>query len=199
MSTAVGGLAILIFPMATMAADSAWAIRVRGVYLDMANRDSTGLDLSLNDKLIPEIDISYFFSSSLAAELILSYPQKHTISSGGSDIGELKHLPPTLTLQYHFSGLGPFRPYVGTGLNYTRFSSVKFDPAVKSALQPSIKKDSTGFAIQVGVDYLLTERMSLNLDVKKVQIRTDVRSASSKVGEFKADPLLIGAGLGWRF
>ncbi|WP_428423456.1 OmpW/AlkL family protein [Methylibium sp.] len=191
--------AALGVPMGALAQDTPWLVRVRAVYLDMANKDSTGLDLSLNNKLIPEVDISYFFTPSLAAELILTYPQKHTIRAGGSEIGSLKHLPPTLTLQYHFGGLGPFKPYVGAGINYTRFSSVKFDPAVQAALQPSIEKSSVGFAVQAGVDYALAKGVSLNFDVKKIQIRTDVMSAGTKVGEFKADPWLVGAGVGWQF
>ncbi len=71
----------LLAPMGSQAQDTPWLVRIRAVYLEMANKDSTGLDLSLNDKLIPEVDVSYFFMPSLAAELVLSYPQKHTIRS----------------------------------------------------------------------------------------------------------------------
>ncbi len=38
-----------------------------------------------------------------------------------------------------------------------------------------------------------------NVDVKKVQIKTDVSSFGDKVGTFKIDPLLIGVGIGKRF
>ena len=181
------------------AADGPWLVRVRAVNLDSANKDSTGLDLSVNDKVIPEVDISYFFTPNIAAELILTYPQKHDIKAGGDKIGSLKHLPPTLLLQYHFDGMGAFKPYVGAGVNYTRFSSVKWDPAVRAALDPSIDKDSFGFALQAGVDFEISKNVYLNLDIKKVQIRTDVKSAGDKVGEFKVDPLLIGVGVGFRF
>lgn len=175
-----------------------WMVRARAVNLQSANKDSTGLDLSVNDKTIPEVDITWFFSPNLAAELILTYPQKHDIRAGGSKIGSLKHLPPTLTLQYHFTGLS-FRPYVGAGLNYTRFSSVEFDPAVVTALDPSIDKNSFGLALQVGVDFPLGGGWMLNLDVKKVQIQTDVFSGGAKAGSFKVDPLLVGVGIGKRF
>ena len=76
-------------------AEGPWLVRVRAVNLDSANKDSTGLDLSVNNKVIPELDISYFFTPNIAAELILTYPQKHDLRSGGVDIGSLKHLPPT--------------------------------------------------------------------------------------------------------
>lgn len=191
-----GGIAL---PTVAHADESPWLVRVRAVNLDSANKDSTGLDLSINDKVIPEFDVSYFFTPQFAVELVLTYPQKQTIRSGGTDIGSLKHLPPTLTAQYHFTGLGAFKPYVGAGLNYTRFSSVRFSPAVQAALQPSLEKNSWGLAAQAGIDYEICQNWVLNLDVKKVQIRTDVSSAGSKVGEFKVDPWLIGVGVGFRF
>lgn len=177
----------------------AWLLRVRALHLDSKNSDSTGLDLSINNKTFPEFDVSYFFTPNIAAELILTYPQRQTIRSGDTVIGSLKHLPPTLTLQYHFTGLGGARPYLGAGVNYTRFSSVSFEPAVEAALDPSIKKSSFGWALQAGVDVPVGGGWLLNADIKKVQLETDVRSAGTKVGTFKVDPVLISLGVGKRF
>lgn len=179
-------------------AEGPWMVRARAVHLDSANKDSTGLGLSVNDKTMPEVDITYFFNKNVAAELVLTVPQKHTLSAGATGIGSLKHLPPTLLLQYHFDAPG-FKPYVGAGLNYTRFSSVRFDPAVAAALNPSIDKNSFGAALQVGVDIPLAKNLYLNVDVKKVFIKTDVYSFGAKAGTFKVDPVLVGVGLGWRF
>lgn len=168
-------------------------VRARAVYLDAANKDSTGLDLSVNNKWIPEVDLSYFFTPAFALELILTYPQKHDLYAGGSKIGSLKHLPPTLLAQYHFGGLPGFKPYVGAGLNYTRFSSVELPAGV------TIDKNSFGPALQVGVDVPLNGTMSLNVDIKKVYIRTDVSAGGTELGTFKVDPLLVGVGVGWKF
>jgi outer membrane protein len=186
-------------PLAAQAQSEPWLVRLRAVQLESANKDTTGLDLTINDKLIPELDISYFFTPELAAELVLTYPQKHTLRAGGTEIGSLKHLPPTLTLQYHVTRFGAFKPYVGAGVNYTRFSNVEFTPATEAALHPSIDKNSFGLAAQVGFDYALAKNLYFNVDVKKVQIRTDVKSSGAKVGEFKVDPWLIGIGMGKRF
>ncbi len=181
-------------------AEGPWMVRVRAVHLDSANKDSTGLGLSINDKWMPELDVSYFFTPNIAAELVLTYPQKHDLRANGlGQIGSLKHLPPTLLAQYHFTNFGAFKPYVGAGVNYTRFSSVSFDPAVQAALNPSIKKNSFGGALQIGFDYALDKNWSLNFDVKKVFIETDVSSAGTKVGTFKVNPVLVGVGLGYRF
>ena len=173
-------------------AESPWLVRVRAVHLDSANKDSTGLGLSVNNKTIPEVDITYFFNKNVAAELVLTVPQKHDVRSNGTNIGTLKHLPPSLLLQYHFDAPG-FKPYVGAGVNYTRFSSLNLPAGV------DIDRNSWGGALQVGVDIPLTKNLSLNFDVKKVYIKTDVFAGGAKAGTFKVDPVLVGVGLGWRF
>ncbi|OYU46229.1 MAG: hypothetical protein CFE44_03270 [Burkholderiales bacterium PBB4] len=169
-------------------------VRVRAVSLQSSNSDSTGLGLSINDKTIPEVDFSYFLSKNLAAELILTVPQEHDLSSKalGGKIGTVTHLPPTLLLQYHFDADG-FKPYVGAGVNYTRFTSVDLPAGV------DVKRDSFGGALQLGVDIPLSGNMYLNLDVKKVYLGTDVSVAGANKGSFKVDPLLVGVGIGWRF
>jgi len=173
-------------------AESPWLVRVRAVHLDSANKDSTGLGLSINNKTIPEFDITYFFNKNVAAELVLTVPQKHDVRSNGTNIGTLKHLPPSLLLQYHFDAPG-FKPYVGAGVNYTRFSSLNLPAGV------GIDRNSWGGALQVGVDIPLNKNLSLNFDVKKVYIKTDVFAGGVKAGTFKVDPVLVGVGLGWRF
>ena len=185
--------ASLASPLAAQAQEGPWLVRVRAVNLDSANKDSTGLELTVNNKVIPEVDISYFFTPNIAAELILTYPQKHTLKAGGTEIGTLKHLPPTLTAQYHFTQLGAFKPYLGAGVNYTRFSSVELPAGV------DIDRNSYGLAVQAGFDYEVAKNVYLNVDVKKVQIRTDVSAGGNDIGTFKVDPLLIGVGVGYRF
>lgn len=175
------------------AAEGPWLVRVRAVHLDSANGDSTGLGLSVNNKWLPEVDVSYFLNKNIALELVLTVPQKHTAYANGTVIGTLKHLPPTLLVQYHFDMNG-FKPYVGAGINFTRFSSVNVLGGVAT-----LEKNSWGPALQIGVDIALGKSLYLNFDLKKVQLRTDVLAAGVKVGRFKVDPLLAGVGLGWRF
>ena len=180
---------------AQQASEGPWMVRARAVHLDSANGGSTtpNLDLSINNKWMPEVDVSYFFSKNMAVELILTVPQTQTLNSSVvGKVGTLKHLPPTLLAQYHFP-LNGFKPYVGAGVNYTRFSSVDLAPGV------DIDRSSWGPALQVGVDIPLSGNLYLNFDVKKVYIRTDVALNGAKIGELRIDPLLVGVGLGWRF
>jgi outer membrane protein len=170
-----------------------WMVRVRAVNLDMANKDGTGLGLSVNNKLIPEVDVSYFFSKNWAAELVLTIPQKQDVRMNGANIGTFKHLPPTLLAQYHWD-LGGYKPYVGAGVNYTFVSSVNILGG-----GATLDKHSTGLAYQAGVDVPMGNGMYFNFDVKKVQIRSDVYVGGANKGTLKLDPLLVGVGVGWRF
>ena len=179
--------------MAQQTTEGPWLVRARAVHLDSANKDSTGLNLSVNDKWIPEVDVTYFFNKNIAAELILTVPQRHTLSASGTAIGSLKHLPPSLLVQYHFTDLPGFKPYVGAGVNYTRFSSIRLPAGV------DVDRNSFGGALQLGVDIPVAKDVYLNFDVKKVYIKTDVSAAGNKIGTFKVDPVLFGIGLGWKF
>ncbi len=195
---AVAALAVasMLAPVASQAAEGPWLVRARAVHLEAANKDSIDItDVSIDNKWLPELDITYFFTPNIAAELILTYPQKQEVSSTahGGKIGTLKHLPPVLSLQYHFLPTGQIRPYVGAGINYTRFSSVDLPSGF------TIEKNSFGPSLQVGVDIEVAKNVFLNLDVKKTYIRTDLKSNGTTLGTIKVDPVLFGIGVGYRF
>lgn len=173
--------------------DSPWMVRVRSVHLDSSNKDSTPLGLSINNKTFGEVDVTYFLSPNLAAELVLTTPQKQTVYANGSEIGSFKHLPPSLLMQYHFTDVQGFKPYVGAGINYTRFSDVSLPAGV------SVDSHSWGWALQAGLDIPLDRNWSINLDVKKAYIRSDVYAAGSSIGRLRVDPILYAVGLGYRF
>lgn len=186
---------------AAMAAESPWLVRARAVHINPADKSSanagaglTSDAVTVSSKTIPEIDISYFFTPNISAELVLTYPQKHDVFLNGTQIGTFKHLPPTLTAQYHFMPAAQFSPYVGAGINYTLFSKNNI-----AGDTLGLEHDSLGFALQAGVDYKIDKNWSLNLDIKKVQIRTDVNSGSTAITTLKVDPVLVGVGVGYRF
>lgn len=136
-----------------LAEEGRFMVRVRAVNLDPAN-DSDAIPalgvpsdaIEVEDRVIPEIDFTYFLTKNIAAELVLTYPQKHDVSLSGTKIGSFKHLPPTLTLQYHFQPDAQFRPYVGAGVNYTRLSSVNL--AVPGVGELDLENDSIGGALK---------------------------------------------------
>lgn len=193
-----------------------WQARFRMVSVlpnESATINTIGGDVAISDRLIPELDFTYFFTENIAAELILG-TTKHNVNTVGSslaaiggatnvnvDLGSVWLLPPTLTVQYHFPMNG-FKPYVGAGVNYTIFYSVDAGKTVKD-----VKYDNTfGYAFQAGFDFDLNDRWFLNLDAKYILLTTDVTVDASNLANnlsipAKVDihPLLIGFGLGMRF
>lgn len=157
----------------------------------------------VENKNIPELDISYFFTRNIAAELILTYPQKHDVTVTDSAIGRFKAgsfrlLPPTLTAQWHFNPDGDFRPYVGVGITYSDYSSTQL--RVPGVAKLKLDDSYVGPAVQIGFDYRLSKNVFFNIDAKKAHVRSDLEgSGLGKLSRVKVDPLLIGVGVGWRF
>jgi outer membrane protein len=189
----------------TAAAAGPWQVRVRG--LGVITNDSgsvdgmDGSDLSYGDSVIPELDISYYLTDNIAAELILGTTYANIYGEGSlaglGKVGKTWVLPPTLTLQYHFTDFGAFKPYVGAGVNYTMFYSQKGD-----AVSDLDVKNTFGTALQVGADYMVNEHWGVNFDVKKLFLKADFDATvggAAVSGKAKLDPWLIGAGITYRF
>lgn len=176
-------------------------VRGRAVYLNFENGQSGGLPLGGDTKIqaqntwIPEVDFTYFFTKNIAAELVLTYPQDININVGGVKAGTISALPPSLLLQYHFTDLGAFKPYVGLGVNYTLF--YKRNNILDGAAQ--VSNSSFGVAGQVGFDYMLNKNWGLNVDLKYIQMATDVTVMGDKIGKVNLNPLTIGVGVAYRF
>ena len=177
-----------------------WLIRARVLNMIPANKSDPigGVGdadrISVAKKTFPELDVSYFFTPNIAAELVVTYPQKHDVMLDGTTIGSFKHLPPTLMGQYRFMPEARFDPYLGAGVNYTRISSVDLLGGAGG-----MDRSSVGLALQAGIDFNIDKIWSINLDVKKVQIRSDVTVSGTKVSNARVDPLLVSLGVGYRF
>jgi len=182
----------------TLAADSPWMVRVRAVHLDWKNGQTGGVltnNIVAETKTIPEVDVSYFFNKNIAAELVLTYPQKVEVSLGGEKIGSVKALPPSLLLQYHITEFGSTRPYFGAGINYTRFS--KRNNLASGAA--AVEKSSLGYVVQLGADHMLDKSWGLNVDLKYAQIKTDVTLGGANIGNLDLSPLMIGIGVTYKY
>jgi outer membrane protein len=184
--------------------DDPFMIRLRAVYLDFAQKSDAIPSLSVpsdaitvNKKWIPDLDLEYFFTPSWSSELVLTYPQSQTVSVAGTDIGTFKHLPPTLTVKYNFLPDQDFRPYVGVGVNLTFISNVNL--AVPGVGALDLDSTSVGVAGQVGFDYKFADHWFGNVDVKWVQLGSDVKFDGTKISTVHLDPWLLGVGVGYRF
>jgi len=203
--TLVAALAVMtslapIVAQAQSSSENPWMVRVRAVDLLWANGQSgsivQGANVKAKDQIIPELDVSYFFTKNIAAELVLTYPQSIQIDAGGTKLGTIKALPPSLLLQYHFTNFGAFKPYVGAGVNYTIFSS-------RNNLGGgaySVDSSSFGAVGQVGMDYMFDKNWGLNVDIKYATMSTNVTDiAGANVGKLTLNPWMPAVGVTYKF
>jgi len=178
-----------------------WQIRVRliDVAPDESSTTSIGGQANVDSSLVPELDISYFWTENWSTELILA-TSKHNVTATGTALGDLDlghtwALPPTLLMQYHFNAENSVRPYLGAGVNYTFFYSS--DPGDLTSINYD---NGFGLAAQAGVDIDVNDDWFFNLDVKKLWLNTDVSiNGGAVTADVDLDPWVFGIGFGRRF
>ena len=191
-----------------------WMLRLRAIMV--APNEKTGPvqptfpggRTSLDNSVMPEVDFTYMATRHIGAELILATTKHHVSGKDAlAPVGRLAStwvLPPTLTLQYHFTPEAQIRPYVGAGANYTIFYSTKASNALETAVGKTKVRlsDSFGYALQAGVDFDLSRRFFLNLDVKYIDLDSRARLTTGALvnrERVHIDPFVFGVGIGTRF
>ena len=151
------------------------------------------LKMDVGSNVRPTITGEYFLKDNLGVEVLAALPFQHDISVVGvGKVGSTKHLPPTVSLQYHF-GHGKVKPFVGIGVNYTTFFSSKAEGAIAGAnLDLS---DSWGLAAHLGVDFKVGEKGAIRIDYRKIDIDTKVKLNGANLGTrntVNIDPSVYG-------
>ena len=163
------------------------------------------------------LSVTYMLNEHVGVELLAATPFSHTITANIETVGtveaaEVKHLPPTLSFQYFpLRADSRLQPYVGLGINYTTF----FDEDVSSELDAVTQSlgipgsgsldldDSFGFALEVGCDFALTDRLILNAAVWKADIDTTAtftyQDGTRIAADVAIDPLVYMVAAGYRF
>lgn len=161
-----------------------WLVRLgaSNVDPDASSGEVTGIPDSgadADDDTQISFTLSYMVSDRLAVEVLAALPFEHGVSGTGSiaalgQVAEIKHLPPTLSLQYHFAPQAKVRPYVGVGLNFTLFFEENASASLEAALGPTEVDldESFGLAAQAGLDIGLRGTWFLNFDVRWIDIET---------------------------
>lgn len=155
------------------------------------------------------LNFLYMTTDNVGIELLAATPFNHTVGVKGlgaldGKLGELKHLPPTLSVVYYpLDKSSAFQPYVGAGINYTWFFDTELSSDAKSKTFNGLDmKDSWGLAAQVGMDYMLTDNVMLNAQVRYIDIDT---TGTTYLGTTKVkvdvdiDPFVYMVGLGYKF
>src|SRR5690606_34044914 len=121
-------------------------------------------------------------------------PFQHDIDIRGiGKVGSTRHLPPVVSLQYHFANSTKATPFIGVGVNYTTFFSEKTTGALEGT-RLSLD-DSWGLAAHVGIDFAVNQRSAIRLDARWADIDADVKVNGVRIGTADIDPLVYG--LAW--
>lgn len=201
--------------------DSSDSITVGGAPL-LAGVDSK---VSVDSNTQLGLRATYMMTNNLGIGLLGATPFKHNINGGGDlsgdiNLGETKHLPPTLTLQYFpMHSSSSFQPFVGVGVNYTTFFEEKTSgtldavvageygiPGASTELELD---DSVGVAVEIGMDYMLSENFGLNAAIWWADINTDAQvkvfdaagdfAAETDEFEVEIDPMVYMVGFTYKF
>ncbi|MDX2483097.1 MAG: OmpW family outer membrane protein [Pseudodonghicola sp.] len=186
--------AMLAGPLAAQSQGD-WTVGVGFGYVDPKSDNGTlaGAAATVNESVRPTITGEYFFRDNWGIEILAATPFEHDVSVGGAYAATVKQLPPTLSVNYHIPTQSAFTPFVGVGLNYTTF----FDET--SPLGTISLDDSWGVAAHAGVDYEISDNGSLRMDVRWVDINSDVTLNGAYIGEAEIDPLVWGISYVHRF
>lgn len=177
--------------------DMTLGIGIGWIEPDSSSTTTAGV-ISVDGNARPTLTFEYFVADRVGLEVLASWPFEHDINlAGAGKVGETKHLPPTISLQYHFTNQSNITPFVGVGVNYTYF----FDDNAKGVLAGTSLDldDSWGLALHAGVDYALNDKSALRFDVRYIDIETDVKVAGAPIGTVKIDPWVFNVAYLFKF
>jgi outer membrane protein len=183
------------------------------IYVGALSTSVAGTTATLDSDTQLGLNFAYMLTDHLGIELLAATPFKHNIGVKGftgdfaglnGSLGETQHLPPTLSLVYYpLDSKQTFQPYLGVGINYTWFFEDKLDSSAETKGFTGLDlDDSVGVAFQVGADYLLTDNLLLNAQLRYIDIDTEGTTnyggAKVKV-DVDVDPFVYMVGIGYRF
>lgn len=173
-----------------------WLVRFGASNVDPKSDNSD--IVSVDSQFGVTFNFSYFMTSNLAVELLAASPYDHDIELlDGTKVASTDHLPPTLSLQYHFLPEARVQPYLGLGLNYTLFFHVDTTGPLEGT---DLDLDNSwGWAGELGVDFPVSEQWLINLSARYIDIDTDAKLDGASLGTVEIDPWVYGAHVGFRF
>ncbi|AHL74189.1 membrane protein [Stutzerimonas stutzeri] len=183
------------------------------IYVGALSTSVPGTKATLDSDTQLGLNFAYMLTDKVGIELLAASPFSHDVGVAGmpggfaslnGKLGELKHLPPTLSVVYYpLDSKSAFQPYVGAGINYTWFFDDKLSSEAEGKGFSGLDmKDSWGLAAQVGMDYMLTDNVMVNAQVRYIDIdttgTTSFGGAKVKV-DVDVDPMIYMVGLGYKF
>lgn len=162
-----------------------------------------GADAQVGDASTAVFTIERALTDNVGVEFVLGIPPTVKSKATGSvaflgdNVLSAKNVAPTVFVNYHFGSPGnALRPYIGLGLNYTKFVSIQ------SKLAPSVQmSESMGMAWVGGVDYAITRQLGLYASASSLDVRSNVVGVASTVLTTSIDfrPVVYSIGASYKF
>lgn len=190
---AILALGIISPALAQDGGDARWLVRTTVIGV-LTNASSPTLGLDVRNTTDVALDVTYFLTPNVAIDVLATFLNTEVSAKGLGSLGSVDLLPPIVTAQWHFAPQAQVRPYVGIGFNYNHFSR---ESGTLNAIHAKIE-NKVGWVAQAGLDYMLTKSLSLNADLKYLQVKPEV---TTDLGNDKLNlkATIIGVGLGYRF
>ncbi|WP_350558586.1 OmpW family outer membrane protein [Psychrobacter sp. CAL346-MNA-CIBAN-0220] len=154
------------------------------------------LSVDVDGDVRPTITGEYFVANNIGVELLAAIPFHHDITLTDTDgnpfDAKIQHLPPTLSLQYHFDGYNMpmnVKPFIGVGVNYTTFFNERLYLGGPADLDID---DSVGVAGHIGVDIPFADTESFRIDARYMDIKPDVSLNGADIGSVDISPWVFG-------
>ncbi len=162
---------------------------------DNGNVVNNTLAVDVDDDIRPTLSGEYFIANNIGIELLAALPFHHDFTlndAAGNQVlaGKTQHLPPTLSLQYHFdNNMMPLniKPFVGVGVNYTTFFKERISNGADLNLD-----DSVGVAGHIGIDIPYAATEAFRIDARYMDIKTDASLNGADIGEIDISPWVYG-------
>jgi outer membrane protein len=161
-----------------------------------------GADAKTGDATTIILNYEYMATPQFGIEFVLGIPPKITADGSGSiaflgEVVSARNVAPTLLFNWHFGEPADrWRPYVGAGVNYTRFTDVRSPYPYKVDLG-----DSWGPAAVVGIDYRIDRNWGAFGSVTALKVKSDLVAVGANVLTATIDfrPVVYAVGLSYRF
>ncbi len=161
-----------------------------------------GASITIDPQLTAAVELGYYLNQNFSVSFTGGFPPTvdvlgRGVIAGLGKLGQATYGPATLTAQYHFTGFGNIQPYIGAGPTFMYVFNTK------DAALGNLKMDNAvGFALQAGVNVMMTQNWGVFFDVKKAYLRstaTGVLGGAPVKGKVVLDPLVLHTGVTYKF
>jgi outer membrane protein len=215
--------AVLSLAAAGASAQSS-TVYVGGAYIDVHSRapalsggqelPAPGAQIEVDDASTVGFGYTYRFKPAWSVEAALGIPPTHKTYGRGfiepfGQISSVKQVAPTVFVNYHFNRMGQIEPFVGLGINYTRFTDARSTASGEAASGGPTRielSDSWGLAGHVGASYAIDKNWSVVGTIAYADVQSDLRATTTtgagevvRTTHIKFNPVVYTLCVGYSF